>query len=314
VRHAILGPGGVGGLVGGRLSLVGNEVIFVVRPHTVGSYPRAVHVESTVYGPFDAPVRVTERLVEPVDVLWITCKATTLDDALLSAAPEDIGNPLVVPLLNGLDHIGILRQRYGVTAVVPGAIRTESTRVAPGHIVHNGWHVLQADSMSADGMVPSEPMQLASDGPRVDEVTALAIELRAAGIGCQLWPDEGQVVWQKLAILAPYALATSAVGGSIGLVRANDSVLFHLRRATLETIDVAASLGVRLDLDKVMATLEGYPDAMRVSMERDLTSGADLEIANIADPIVREGRTRGISVESMEWLRERALSRLAARA
>lgn len=314
MRHAVLGPGGVGGLVGGRLAIAGNDVIFVVRPNTLASYPRAVHVESTVYGPFDASVRVTERLREPVDVLWITCKATSLEAAVLSAVPEDIGDPLVVPLLNGLDHIDLLRQRYGVSAVVPGAIRTESTRVAPGQIVHKGWHVLQTDRGASNGMVPSEPMQLASDGPRVDQVEALAGDLRSAGIGCQLWPDEGQVVWQKLAILAPYALATSAVGGSIGLVRANDSVLFHLRRATRETVDVAKSLGVRLDLDKVMATLEGYPDAMRVSMERDLAAGADLEIANIADPIVREGRAHDISVESMEWLREQALSRLAARA
>jgi 2-dehydropantoate 2-reductase len=197
---------------------------------------------------------------------------------------------------------------------VPGAIRTESTRVAPGHIIHRGWHVLPADNASPVAMVPSEPMQLAADGARSDEVGRLAEHVRSAGIGCQLWPDEGQVVWQKLAILAPYALATTVVGGSIGLVRADDTVLSHLRRATDETVRVANALGVQLELATVMETLERYPDAMRVSMERDFTSGGDLEIANIADPIVREGHSHHISVESMEWLRERALSRLAARA
>jgi 2-dehydropantoate 2-reductase len=314
MKHAVLGPGGVGGLVGGRLALAGHDVIFVVRPLTIRSYPPSIHVDSTVYGSFDAPMRLTESLSEPVDALWVTCKATSLDAALSSVAPNSVGNPLVVPLLNGLDHIERLRQRFGAGNVVPGAIRTESTRIAPGHIIHNGWHVLPADAESRDAMVPSEPMQLASDGPRADEVGRLADEVRSAGIGCQLWPDEGQVVWQKLAILASYALATTAVGGSIGRVRANETVLFHLRRATDETVRVANALGVRLELSTVMETLERYPDAMRVSMERDLTSGADLEIANIADPIIREGRSHNVSVESMEWLREQALSRLAARA
>jgi 2-dehydropantoate 2-reductase len=314
VKHAILGPGGVGGLVGGRLALDGHDVIVVVRPHTLESYPHSIHVDSTVYGSFDAPIRRTEALIEPVDILWVTCKATSLEAALMSVAPDDIGTPLVVPLLNGLDHIGVLRRRYGISAVVPGAIRTESTRTAPGHITHRGWHVLPAQNDAQQLMVPSEPMQLASDGARSDEVATLAVEVRAAGIGCQLWPDEGQVVWQKLAILAPYALATTVVGGSIGLVRADATVLSHLRRATDETVRVANALGVKLELATVMETLERYPDAMRVSMERDFTSGGDLEIGNIVDPIVREGHSHNISVESMEWLRERALSRLAARA
>jgi 2-dehydropantoate 2-reductase len=128
----------------------------------------------------------------------------------------------------------------------------------------------------------------------------------------QLWP-ENQVVWQKLAIVAPYALATTAVAGSIGVVRANKEVLDHLRIAAGEAVDVAAAMGVDLNKTKVMDTLERYPDAMRVSMERDLAAGRDLEIANVADPIIREGERKGVSVASLRWLRDRAVAQAAAR-
>ncbi len=315
MKYAVLGPGGVGGLVGGLLARAGHDVIFVVRRDAVETYPHGVHVDSSVYGEFDAPVRVTGQLVEPVDVLWVACKATSLATAILSATPGQIGDPLVVPLLNGLDHIEVLRRRYGASAVVPAAIRTESVRVAPAHIVHRGWHIVASGSNGDDlnhELVPSEPLQIAAGGARDSEVRRLGNELRSAGIGCQLWP-EGQVVWQKLAILAPYALATTAVAGPIGLVRSDPDLLRELRQATDEVIRVAAALGVKLDRDVILQTLEGYPDAMRVSMERDLSAGADLEIANIADPIVREGRARSISVQSMERLRQLALLRLAAR-
>jgi 2-dehydropantoate 2-reductase len=293
------------------MSRAGHDVILVVRPESASAYPHSVHVESTIYGDFEADVRVTARLTESVDVLWITCKATQLNEALESVPLGSIGDPLVVPLLNGLDHIGILRKRFGDAAVVPAAIRTESTRGAAGHIVHNGWHVFQRD-VGAD-MTPVEPIQLASDGPRRADVERLAAELRGAGIGCQLWADEGQVVWQKLAILAPYALATTAVGGSIGMVRADPQMLHHLRLASEEAVAVAGSNGVFLDHEGILATLDSFPDSMRVSMERDLASGGELEIANIVDPILRDGHSHGVPVPSTEWLKERALLRWSTR-
>jgi len=307
----VLGPGGVGGLVGALMARAGHDVILVVRAETASTYPHALHVESTIYGDFEAEVRVTSRLAEPVDVLWITCKATQLDEALLSVLPGLIGDPLVVPLLNGLDHIAVLRLRFGSSAVIPAAIRTESIRVATGHIMHNGWHVFQRDSGAE--MTPVQPIQLASDGPRRADVERLAAELNAAGIGCQLWPDEGQVVWQKLAILAPYALATTAVGGSIGKVRADPQMLHHLRLASAEAVAVAGANGVVLDRDAILATLESFPDSMRVSMERDSASGNELEIANIVDPILQGGHSHGVPVPSTEWLKERALLSWSAR-
>ena len=78
MKYAVLGPGGIGGLLAGLLARAGHEVVVVVRQGASASYPDHIHVESTVYGTFDAPVRNTEHLAEPVDVLLVTCKATHL--------------------------------------------------------------------------------------------------------------------------------------------------------------------------------------------------------------------------------------------
>jgi 2-dehydropantoate 2-reductase len=40
-----------------------------------------------------------------------------------------------VPLLNGLDHVEVLRRRFGPTAVLPASIAIESERVEPGSCV-----------------------------------------------------------------------------------------------------------------------------------------------------------------------------------
>jgi 2-dehydropantoate 2-reductase len=311
VTHAVLGPGGIGGLIGGLLARAGRDVTFIVRPGQAASYPRSVHVESVIYGEFDAAIQVTEQLGVPVDVLWVTCKATQLQQAIGAAPPDQVAGAAVVPLLNGLDHIAFLRRAYGDDSVLVGMIRTESTRVAPGRIVHGGWHV--PDVTDEDDTETTAPLELAGNEAAPRLVSTVADELTAAGIRHRVRADENRVIWEKLTVVAPYALATTAVAGSIGTVRANADVLAHLRSAARETIDVAAALGVRLDRDELLAALDRYPDSMRVSMERDLAAGRELELANVAYPVIREGRALGLDMTSMEWLLERARAQVMAR-
>ena len=45
---------------------------------------------------------------------------------------------IIVPLLNGIDHVALLRERFGAERVIAATIAGEVERVAPGHIVHRG--------------------------------------------------------------------------------------------------------------------------------------------------------------------------------
>src|SRR5882762_4148287 len=131
MRHAILGAGGVGGLIGVALANAGESVTLVLRPGTSRTYPAGLSLEGSL-GTFRAPVERAESVAQPFDVLWVTVKATQLDSALriVQVKPEQLG--AVVPLLNGVDHVALLRARFGHDHVVPGVIRVEAERVAPG--------------------------------------------------------------------------------------------------------------------------------------------------------------------------------------
>src|SRR6266704_950448 len=134
MRHAILGAGGVGGVLGACLAHTGAQVTMVVRPGALERYPAEVRLESPLLGTFTAAVNKISA-VPASDVLWITVKATQLDDALFSVS-DPTSVKAVVPLLNGIDHVALLRQRFGHDRVVPGTIAGEMERVAPGHYVH----------------------------------------------------------------------------------------------------------------------------------------------------------------------------------
>ena len=201
-RHAILGMGGVGGLVGALLARAGDEVTAVLRPEALALFPTRLSLESPL-GSFSVPVQRTTVVREPFDVLWIAVKATHLEAALASVEDAN-GIATIVPLLNGLDHLPLLRSRFGDEPVVPATISVESERVAPGRIVHRS---------------PFLRLSVSTRG----EARLLPVleKLRRVGCSAQFISDEPTLMWSKLAFLAPFALTTSAAQTAIGDVVAD---------------------------------------------------------------------------------------------
>lgn len=286
MQHAILGAGGVGLLVGGGLAHAGHPVLLILRPQALDTYPGGIHVQSGLLGEFDVDVPASPRLDREVDVLWVTVKATQLGDALRVASPAVAPRAVVVPLLNGLDHLSTLREVYG-DQVIPGAIRVESERVGPGHVVH---------------VTPFVSTELAPPAPLRDRAEAIAAEMNGAGLPCAVRDDEGQVMWGKLALLAPFALGTSSVGQPIGAARQDPDVRDLMLRMIQEVCAVAASEGVQLDPDRMARSLLDVPEGMRTSMQKDLAARRPLELDAIAGTVVRRGRARGIPTPATEEL------------
>lgn len=287
MRHAVLGAGGVGGLVGGALAQAGQPVTLLVRPVRRYYYPERLTVESSTLGTFEVPVRVTDRFDEPFDIVWIAVKATALEAALRTIPEQELGGGIVVPLLNGIDHVGQLREHYGPERVLPGTIRVEAEQVEPGR-------VRQLSSFVNVEVAPSPATR--------DRAEALADELRAAGLSCEVSDDEVTMLWGKLCFLAPFALATTASGGSLGPVRSDAGWSAHLEASVREACAVGVAEGAEVTPEPILAALEGAPDAFQSSMQKDVAAGRPPELDAIAGPILRGGSEHGIDVPATRGL------------
>src|SRR3954469_1324479 len=159
-RFAVLGPGGVGGLLAALLARSGAAVTCLAVESTAQAIATSgIRVESAHFGDFIAPGARAPRLFEPVDVCLVTVKATQLVDALDRLPPDVVGSALIVPLLNGVEHVELLRKHYPLATVVAATIRVESSRTAPGVIRHDSPFV--SVTLAADG----------SAGPAVRRLT-----------------------------------------------------------------------------------------------------------------------------------------------
>ena len=281
MKHAMLGVGAIGGLVGTALGSLGEEVTVIVRPESLRDYPKTLTLERPS-GTLTAPAKAVSTLTTPVDVLWIATKTYQVQDALRSVqtAPE-----CVIPLLNGVDHMALLRQRFGNERVVAGAIAVEAERIAPGKF-------LQRSPLLRLNLGSAAEAKL---GPIVARLANL-------GFVCQFIPNEQTLLWGKLCFLGPFALVNSASGLNIGEILANAEWKQKLMTAITETCAVAKASGAEVDAGKVQAGFAGAPPVMRSSMQKDLVAGRRLELDAIGGPIVRGGERFGIDVSTTKKL------------
>ena len=295
MQHAILGAGGVGGLVGAVLARAGETVTLVVRPDAVDHYPHELVLSSRASGTFSVPVSVTSKLSDPVDILWITVKATDLHTALESI-PVTAKIGAVVPLLNGIDHVALLRDRFGRDKVVPATIAVETERIAPGQIV---WRSSFAKlNMSSVGR----------------KLLATTVEkLAPFGFECRFIDDENTLMWSKLVFLAPFALSTTLANAPIGQITSDPQHMVELRELVMEACAVAAASGAKIDATAVLDRIKTAPGDMRSSMQKDVEQGKLPELDAIAGPILRGAESFGIAapitkrvVQQIEHRLERA--------
>jgi 2-dehydropantoate 2-reductase len=289
-RIAVAGPGGVGGFVAGALSHAGQDVIVLARESTAELIDRTgLRVRSVALGTdFTAHPRAVDELSEPVDVLLVATKAAGLAGAIERIRVDPA---LVVPLLNGVEHMAPLRSRFGEHKVVAGVIRIESDRPEPGEVAQTS---------------PGARIDLAGAPERVQ---ALAAALREAGLEVRTGTSESQVLWAKLARLNPLALTTSASNRPIGFIRTDPRWRSALEGAVAETVTVARAEGAELDPVETMAELESAHADLGSSMQRDIAAGQEPELDPIAGAVLRAGARHGLRCPTVSWLARRVAER-----
>lgn len=280
LRVAVLGPGGVGGLLAGLLARAGDHVTCIASPQTAAVLAeRGLRVRSERFGSFSVPVTAGQSLAKPVDVCLVTVKATALDRALHRVPASALGDALVVPLLNGVEHVAALRSEYPAATVVAATIRVESRREGAGEIHH---------------LSPFATLELATSPDTDERVRRFAAHLERAGLEVRVRPDEAGVLWDKLGFLGALALLTTHAQAPAGVVR--EARRDDLRAVIAELAAVARAEGAPGDADAVLRFFDGVPAGMQASMQRDAAAGAEIELDAIGGAVLRAAQRHRIEV------------------
>ena len=293
MKIAVFGTGGVGGYFGGRLAQSGQDVTFIARgAHLQAIREAGLNVESMDGNFIVQPANVTDdpKSIGGADLILLTTKAWQLNDAVQQMKPMIAENTVILPLLNGMEHMDTLLAHFGTEHVIGGFCRISAYIGGPGIIRHVG--VKPYIAYGEWGNSTSE---------RIQSIHALFSSI--TGIVAEIPADIQTAMWEKFIFIA----GTSGVGAytrkTIGEYRSNPETRAMLQHAIQETSAIAYAKGVNLApdfADSTMKRIDTIDPSITASMQKDMMAGKPSELNEQTGAVIRMGKALGVLTPTHE--------------
>ncbi|MEZ5832484.1 MAG: ketopantoate reductase family protein [Dongiaceae bacterium] len=292
MKVLVLGAGGVGGYFGGRLIQAGADVAFLVRERRARQLAENGLVIKSALGDATLAVRtlIASDPGQPFDLVILTCKSYDLSSAIESIAPHmQAGAGPVMPLLNGMAHVDVLRDRFGKDRALGGLCGIFATLSPAGEVVQ------------MEGLPPRLSFGRFKDQMErgVLEEPARAIEqmMGAANFTSRRVEPIEQGLWDKWVLLTVMAAGTCLMRGSVGSIVAAEDGKSIMEELLAETTSVARAAGYppsEQHLTAARGILTAAGSNATASMFRDIQNGGPTEGDHIVGDMLRRARGFGL--------------------
>ena len=314
MKIAVVGAGAIGGYLGARLAIAGQDVTFIARNRNLAAIQangfRLINEDGSTQQA--ATVRAVQHMAEagPQDVVLLTVKAHQVVDLLpaLRALFHPDGGPqtLVVTMINGIpwwyfQRLGGAHDGRGLDSVDPGgalAAAIEPERII-GSIVYPAAELLEPGVVQ---VVEGNRFTIGElTGERTERIDALSKALIAAGFKAPVSKDIRSELWIKLwgnLSFNPISALTHATLEDICRFPASRALAAGMMA---EAQQVAEALGVRfkISLDQRIAGAQAV-GAHKTSMLQDVEAGRAVEIEALVGAVVELGRITGVATPRIE--------------
>ncbi|HSE01229.1 MAG TPA: 2-dehydropantoate 2-reductase [Burkholderiales bacterium] len=286
MKIAMMGSGGVGGLIGARLAHAGCDVSFIARgAHLAAMREHGLKLESQVENVRLRTVQVTDdpATLGQVDIVIFSVKLWDTDSAARQILPLIGPETGVISLQNGVVKDDILRPIIGEKALMGGVAYMGTAISRPGVIQHTG---------TMQRVVFGE-----YSGRRSKRAEALLEWCRKGGLDAAISDDIRRTLWEKFVFLVAMAAVTATIRLPIGPIRSHPMTRKFYLDALREAAAVGRAHGIRLPEDfaeERMAFVDTLPSTMTASMQLDLERGNPLEVEWLSGSVVELGAAVGV--------------------
>lgn len=300
MKIAIVGAGAIGGYLGAKLSMAGEDVTFIARNQNLAAIERngfrlVLEDGSEEHAP---GVRAVQRMADagPQDAVLLTVKAHQVGDLLPDLQELLRPNTLVVTMINGIpwwyfQRLGGAHEGRGLESVDPGgriAAAIGSDRII-GSVVYPAAELV---SPGVVRVIEGNRFTLGElDGSRSERIEALSQAMMRAGFKAPVSRDIRGEIWLKLwgnLSFNPISALTHATLEDICTFAPSRTLAANMMR---EAQTVAEKLGVvfKISLDKRIAGAQAV-GAHKTSMLQDVEHGRAIELDALVGSVVELGR------------------------
>ncbi|NGQ95192.1 2-dehydropantoate 2-reductase [Brevibacillus sp. SYP-B805] len=285
MKVLVLGAGAVGGYFGGRLAERGVDVTFLVRERRRQQLAERGLVVHSVNGDFriQPQVIVAGEGVQPYDVILLSTKAYHLADAISPIANYVGEQTVIIPLLNGISHIGLLQETFGAERVLGGLCFIETTLNEAGDVVQTS---------QVHDLVYGEWA-----GGRTPRVEALEKLFAGAAAGFRLSENIQQEMWHKYLFITTLSGMTTLMNAAVGPIREAACGPELTRQLADEVAQVMRAAGAPIAddiVDKQMQLFAKQGYGMKSSMLRDMEKGLPVEGEHLQGYLLKLADAHGV--------------------
>lgn len=297
-RIGILGIGAIGGMLAAIFEKNKLDVTCIVKTEHINQLTKiGIILHSQTFGNLVAHPHITDTLTSPVDILFIAVKASDLKQALTKIPPKYTQGAIIIPLLNGIGHISLLRHMFDQGLCMATIGNVEVYRNDIGEVIHANHKVR---------------IEMGSDSP---EMSQKLIDIRelllSCGIEAEIQSSEAQTIWNKLVRLCAIAATTAASQKPIGEIRKDPEWRLLLEVSVQEISLIAQAEGASIDANKVMSFIDTLPETQFTSLARDIAKHKRGETDAIISSVIQCGTTHGIDCKNLKVLLKRIEARLS---
>ena len=284
----MVGAGATGGYFGGRLLESGQDVTFLVRKARAETLAKNGLIIRSPMGDVTLPSPPTVQagtLDRPFDVIVVSCKAYHLPQVIEDMAPAVGPQTVIVPLLNGMQHLDRLDARFGAEHVLGGQCVIAATLDADGTVRH----LNQSHSLTFGER----------DGTRSERVELIAQAMASARFEPRLSTTILQDMWDKWVFLASLAGITCLMRAPVGDIVAapgGTQAVLALLDDCRRVADAYGHAPQEAVLQRARSVLSEQGSTLSASMMRDLEQGGPIEADHVVGDLLARGESKGLDL------------------
>lgn len=296
MKILVVGAGATGGYFGSRLQQAGHEVTFLVRAARAEQLTEHGLVINGPQEQFTVTPRclTAEQLEgETWPLIIVAVKHQHLAEVIRTLPPAVGASSLIVPLLNGMQHIALLQQAFG-QSVVGGLCQIYARLSQYGEIEQ----LSPLHRLSFGALHPSQCATVKEVGMRLQNV----------GFSLTTSADITSEMWEKYLFLGTLGASTCLAGADTRAIIASQGGAAYIDCLFTEILAVITAAGYQprsAVVSQLRSTLLNPNTPLVSSLYRDVTAGKPSESQPIIGDLVRHADTHHLpaSLLRASWVR-----------
>lgn len=268
MRFLVVGAGAVGGYFGGRLLEKGEDVTFLVREKRKQQLAEnGLKIESMNGNAILKPkIIIAGESAGPFDVVILSTKAYHLEAAISGIREYVDESTIILPLLNGISHLDLLKTSFSEKNVIGGLCFIETTLDKNGTILQTSpFHDVVFGEIS---------------GAQTERMTRLLEAFSDSKANFRLSNNIMKEMWHKYLFITTLSGVTTLMRSPIGPIRDTAGGLDFIKGLAKELIVIARLIEAPIAPnyeETIITRINQMGDQMKSSMQRDMEKGLPVE-------------------------------------